>query len=1071
MNNPPTSSSADWLGPSLQEIGRHTSIASVGPASTDPLGTEVDWHARVIPGQASGATMVDTDVASTPAAPWPELPDFEIIGELGRGGMGVVYIARQRRLDRQVAVKMLPGAAAVDQGALQRLRTEASALARLHHPNILQIHDVGEHAGMPFCVLELVAGGSLDQLLHGKPQDPQRSAHLVAVLARAMQAAHDLGIVHRDLKPSNILMQAAGATVPSALDLSGDWTPKIADFGLAKHLDDANPTHTATGAIVGTPCYMAPEQASGGKQATTSSVDIYALGAILYELLTGRPPFQGVTAVDVLQQVVAADPIPPAQLQPKVPRDLATICLKCLHKDPAKRYASAAALAEDLDRFLAEEPIHARPAGWTERAWKWGRRHPGLAVALAAGVLLVVLVSGGSVALALAWRGEAQARDAAQDQRDEALRQREHAKANLALAHRSVDQTIHRLLEHDRLRQEDFSDLRRELLESCLPFLQEFIAQRGDLPELRAQQANAQARLSQLRGILQDWPAAERDALRACQQYDELMRDFPTRKEFRFDRAGNFINLAGLYSAMGRQRDAVATYARAAQAWDGEIQANPADRDAPRIRAMIDYSLAGVYSHEGQMDLAVDHYQRCLARLEPLLQAHPEDAVCALDAAKAYTNLGLMHQQAGRLDQAEPCYLSALRIKEDLAARQANRVESQHMLAICLLNVGNLRRDQKRWAEARESYQRSRALLENVMAKQPGNPRPHEDYLKAMVAMAAFHQKRGQRALAVEHLEAGLRVGERLRARFPGRWFHAQLHADVLARRVSILSQGNQVDRTRDAYEGYDRFLKQALQEFPHERVEILMRQAEAGNDFGLSLMGKKLLEDAGQVFEQALQSLDELEVALPSRPDGLCLRAAICCNLAHTLADRHQRAAALSRYSESIAAAEAVLRESPANEQALRFLANAVEGRARVYEREKAWELAAADWDRRLTLNRDASRELHYLAKRALAKVRTGDLQAWQGTEPWLKNPTLPGLAYFDLARLHALTAEAAKDDETVRHEHLKRAMDLLRHAQAKQFFSAAAQLQALDEHDDLKSVRATAEFRAWRPTLNLAP
>jgi WD40 repeat protein/predicted Ser/Thr protein kinase len=308
----------------------------------------------------------------------PQVPGYEVLKELGRGGMGVVYKARQGRLDRMVALKVISAAAYAGPEERTRFHTEAESLARLQHPNIVQIHEQGEANGQFYLVLELVEGDSLSHKLAGAPLPPPAAARLTETLARAMHSAHGRGVVHRDLKPANVLLAA-------------DGTPKITDFGLAKKLDDVG--QTQSGAILGTASYMAPEQARGLSKATGPAVDVYALGAILYECLTGRPPFKAATTLDTLQQVVQLDPVPPRQLQPGVPRDLETISLKCLEKEAGRRYASAADLAADLRRFLDGESIHARPTGRAERAVKWARRHPARALLLVAvGAMLLGLI-------------------------------------------------------------------------------------------------------------------------------------------------------------------------------------------------------------------------------------------------------------------------------------------------------------------------------------------------------------------------------------------------------------------------------------------------------------------------------------------------------------------------------------------------------------------------------------------------------------------------------------------------------------------------------------------------------
>jgi serine/threonine-protein kinase len=350
----------------------------------------------------------------------PHPPGYEVLEEMGRGGMGIVYLARQLTLKRRVALKMVRGAGLAGAQELARFRREAQAAARLQHPNIVAVYEVGEHQGEPFFSMELVEGGSLADKLDGKPQPALAAAETVAVLARAIHHAHEHGVVHRDLKPGNVLLTAP-ASGAEALEgtrtRASLGTPKVADFGLAKLLQagpgGASAAPTVSGIVLGTPSYMAPEQAAGRRE-TGPAVDVYALGAILYEMLTGRPPFVGETPLDTLNQVLRRDPVPPARLEPKVPRDLETICLKCLRKEPRKRYRSALALAEDLHRFLAGEPVLARRAGWIERAVKWAWRRSAATTLVALSLTLVLGAAGTGPFLSHARQAET-AREVAED--------------------------------------------------------------------------------------------------------------------------------------------------------------------------------------------------------------------------------------------------------------------------------------------------------------------------------------------------------------------------------------------------------------------------------------------------------------------------------------------------------------------------------------------------------------------------------------------------------------------------------------------------------------------------------
>ncbi len=401
----PASALAGLFGAQPATVGMSVRAASAPPTPATPPATppssarlvpvdqiQATVHRKVAPETVADSQKTGPFLPSGPtpaAAPrvevpptLPTIPGYEILGVLGRGGMGVVYKARQLSLKRIVALKMILSREHAGPQELARFQAEAVAVAQSQHPNIVQIYEVNEHDGRPYFALEFAEGGSLSRKLGGTPLPPVQAAQTLIILAGAVQAAHARGIIHRDLKPANVLLTA-------------DGTPKVADFGLAKQLG-SDSGQTQTGQLVGTPSYMAPEQA-WGKSAAASvgpAVDVYALGAILYELLTGRPPFKAATILETLEQVRMQEPVPVRQLQPGTPRDLETICLKCLEKEPQRRYPSAQALAEDLGRFLGHRPIVARPPNRFDRGVKFWRRNKifvGAAVAVIS-VLLVMLI-------------------------------------------------------------------------------------------------------------------------------------------------------------------------------------------------------------------------------------------------------------------------------------------------------------------------------------------------------------------------------------------------------------------------------------------------------------------------------------------------------------------------------------------------------------------------------------------------------------------------------------------------------------------------------------------------------
>jgi serine/threonine protein kinase len=573
----------------------------------------IDHERAAEGGRACAARPVDPQ--ATPPAP----AGYQILGEIGRGGMGVVYRARQISLDRIVALKMIGAGPLAGPRERERFHREAAAVARLHHPHIVQIFEVGEHAGQPFFSLEFIAGGSLEERTKAAPLPAHEAAKLVEILARAMEVAHQQGIVHRDLKPANILLQVADSKAQTADHCrNGNLRsniPKITDFGLAKRLDEPG-SNTESGAVLGTPSYMAPEQAEGKAREAGPAVDIYALGAVLYELLTGRPPFHGETAMDTLQHVLTQEPVPPRRLQPRVPRDLDTICLQCLKKKPQNRYCSAAALAEDLASFLDGRSIRARPAPAWEWAVKWARRRPAVAVLLAANVLAPALLLGWYTSRLRRSNTElSEALTTAKEQRADAQR-------NLFLAWQVADDML--------MVGQDWFDwtgrfersagqphrIRATILEKGLACHEMFVRTHEANPAMRADVGRAYAMIARIHDLLRHDAEAEKVYCYAVLLHQDRMREAPEDSQNTKMLTWSLDRLSELYLRRGQPEQAMAGYAATIR----ELEALPGPKlqgEAARsLLAELHAGLASTLRSTGRDALALAHWKKAI-ELDP----------------------------------------------------------------------------------------------------------------------------------------------------------------------------------------------------------------------------------------------------------------------------------------------------------------------------------------------------------------------------------------------------------------------------------------------------------------------
>ena len=580
---------------------------------------------------------------------------YEILDEIGRGGMGVVYRARQLDIQRIVAFKQIDGLVGAEK--LARFRAEASAMARLHHPNIVQVFDVGEQDERPYIACEFVAGGGLDKRLSGGPLPIRDACRLVAVLARAVHEAHQQSVVHRDLKPSNVLLSLPGDLEDEA-DEEGFWQrviPKIADFGLAKFLNtQADHGCTRSGALLGTPAYMAPEQIGGAAGQVGPHADVYALGVILYEAVSGRRPFQGSTIAETLELVRGSDPVSLRRLRHGVPRDLEVICLKCLEKEPRRRYATAAELADDLERLLAGEAILARPAGLAERGLKWIRRRP----AWAALIAVCLLALAGSAAGA-AWHIRRLQAEIARANQNEA-----EALRNFRQGYAVLDQVIRELS-----RTAAHSPARRELNSKIWNQSLDFYygALKGadeSNPEVRLAKGMLLTYAGSVHACLGRHNAALRDLELGRKRLESLQQTQPGNAEVDYHLAQCWFWIGQVRTEQGRVDEAERFFLLAIDL-DSQLIAEGAafDRLAHRL-APAREALALLLSHAGRGESAAKQYEAALAIRRQIAAADPLDGGHRRKFGETSNALALWQMQNARRDRAKECLREGVAVIE-----------------------------------------------------------------------------------------------------------------------------------------------------------------------------------------------------------------------------------------------------------------------------------------------------------------------------------------------------------------------------------------------------------------------
>ena len=709
----------------------------------------------------SGEPAADPDATTLlPTAP----PGYVIEGELGRGGMGVVYRARQVALNRTVALKIVLGGGHASSAARARFLAEAKAAAAIRHPGIAQVYDLGDHGGLPFFAMEFCPGGTLADKLAGTPLPPAQAAGWVAALADAVHAAHEAGIVHRDLKPANVLLSGIGYRVSGigkdADDPRGSGispmpdtryptpVPKLTDFGLAKSLAGESGV-TATGAVLGSPSYMSPEQASGSRDVGVPA-DVYGLGAVLYECLTGRPPFRAATVLETIAQVMRDDPVPPSSLVPKLPRDLETICLKCLHKDPRRRYASAAELADELRRFLSGRPIAARPAGAAERAWKAAKRRPALAAAVG-----VVAVAVAAVVGVVVWKNGQLRREAAAARAAEAdaAVAKASAEGRLVLALDAVERMMVRMAGESWARNPAVQAERRAVLNEAIALFRSLPEGESADPRVRRRVAATEVRIGHAHLALAEYDQAAKAFDAAAAIHEALHHESPTD-------AAAASELARTLVAVGHTRVLTSRF-----------------------------------------DEGLKQYERAAALARRARELEPDAPEHRLTLAEALTAIG--HFNTINSAESAKYHAEVVELTRGLKGTPAVEYGATLFLATGLLNTAVAEFTRQRFPRGLELLTEAEAALRGLAGKPAPNARwadMHDSARASILGVRAPLVARTDPAAGLKMIDEALAIVESLLAVQPRTFPIRMQKLNALAARAELLQR---LGRTADAAAGY----------------------------------------------------------------------------------------------------------------------------------------------------------------------------------------------------------------------------------------------------------------------------
>jgi serine/threonine-protein kinase len=1058
-------------------------------ASVAPAASPLSAGSRTIPTEAGGTRPASAGEVSASGV------RFRILRPHASGGLGDVLVARDAELNRDVALKQIKPDHASDPDSQGRFLLEAEITGGLEHPSIVPVYGLGHYAdGRPYYAMRFIRGDSLKEAIehfhkHDTPdRDPgERSLELRDLLGRfvdvcnAIAYAHSRGVLHRDLKPGNIMLGKYGETL-------------VVDWGLAKPLD-APPqpeqavhqpgegtltpasasfaSQTVMGSAVGTPQFMSPEQAAGRIDQLGPASDVYSLGATLFSLLTGAAPIADPDAATVLHKVKLGEVRSPRQVKPNVPMPLDAICRKAMALDPADRYATPRVLADDIEHWLADEPVSAWPEPWTVKARRWIGRHQLLVTSVASAILVAtVSLTIATVLLNIAWDNEKAAKKLAMEERDEKERQRKIADDNYRLARSAVDRYHTDVSENVLLHEPGVEPLRKKLLEAAREFYGKFIDARGDEKGLQAEMGRALFRLAQITADID--VDGQKKGIDLHQQAAKVFASLPAEEaatpEIQSELASCWHHQGRLYRLTDKPEQAEDAYKKALAIWEKLTELHPADERLQAERARSQNGLGNVFQVTTRLDHAVIMYDKALATRARLAAAHPEEAAYQRDEAVTHWDLARVLDMKTGQHTAEKEYAKALAIQERLVRKFKHITQYRDDQATVLFNIGNLRVRSGDHSNALEPYQKATKIWTDLVDTHPDvtqfNVKLGDGYAAQAQVFSALREPAKAEEAANKSLEISKEVARHHKdqSRYEGNVALGQFQLG------DVLRANAKLPAAVAAYEEAIRILGRLVGSragVPQHRADL----ARTYNSLGLLREQQDDQLKAGEAYRDALKLWDQLLVDHAQNIDYVVGYSTSATNLGYLIRTQNTRAA-LDLYGKALRSLAKLTPEQRQTGQVPATLRLTHWRRAETLTEDGNHVEAIDDWDRVVEMSNEKNSGWAALL-RAVTLARAGlHVRAASEAERLSARITekdKQGRAIYKLVGIYALASGAAAGDvklatadrEMLAEQYGGRAVELLRKVQATGYFKTTENRDRLNDDVDLTSIRQRADFR----------